>query len=105
MEWRLNPVVCRAIFVRLDRPYVDLFASSHSIFFHWEEDEQAFAFPPIALIPRVLLKFFLTQDCVMFLIATMWPHQLCFPRLVELLIAEPVRLPIRPDLLSNQVLL
>ena len=119
VEWRLNPMVCQTIFARVDRPHIDLFASSRNFqiptYFSWEADAQAlgrdalnqdwsgllaYAFPPFALIPRVLLKLSQTPSCLVILVAPMWPRQLWFPRLTELLVAEPVRLPLRPDLLS-----
>jgi hypothetical protein len=53
----------------------------------------AYAFPHIALLPRVWLRV------QVLLIAPHWPRQLWFPRLLELLVAEPVLLPVRKDLL------
>ena len=40
----------------------------------------AYAFPPIALIPWVLLKFEKSPRCRMILIAPHWLHQMWFPR-------------------------
>ncbi len=118
VEWHLNPRVCQAIFAQLDRPHVDLFASRFNnqlpTYFAWGVDHQAlgsdaftqdwsgllaYAFPPVALIPRVLLKLSQTGSCLLLLVAPMWPRQLWFPRLLELVVAEPVRLPLTPDLL------
>ena len=70
VEWQLHRSVCRSIFQRLDRPYMDLFASARNhqlpAYYSWSPDPQAlgqdammadwsgllaYAFPPIAMIP------------------------------------------------------
>ena len=82
VEWQLNPIVCRALFNRLQRPLMDLFASSQNnqllTFCSWGDDPMAFAqdamtiswdmtlayaFPPIALIPRVLEMITNSKSC------------------------------------------
>jgi hypothetical protein len=112
VEWHLLSRVCQSIFVRIDRPHVDLFVSSHNFqlpaFFSRVADGLAlgqdafaqdwvglwaYAFPPIALVPRVLLRVSQTPSCRILLVAPFWPRQLWFPKLLDLLVAEPVRLP------------
>jgi hypothetical protein len=118
VEWHLLPRVCRPIFLRMDRPHIDLFASKHNHqlpkYFSWEQDPLsmgrnalsqdwsgllAYAFPPIALIPRLLLKLSQTANCHILLVAPHWPRQAWFSRLLDLLVSEPVLLPISPELL------
>jgi len=118
LEWQLQPKVCRSIFHRLDRPHIDLFASIHnyhlSSYFSWEWDARsqgrdvlsqdwsgllAYASPPIALIPRLLLKVTHAVSNRVLRVAPWWPCQGWFSRLLDLLVSEPVRLPISPDLL------
>jgi hypothetical protein len=89
------------MFTRMGRPHIDLFASSlnHQLqtFFAWGLDEKAlatdaftqdwsgmatYAFPPLALIPRVLLRVAKTPKCSLLLVAPLWPRQLWFPRLL-----------------------
>jgi hypothetical protein len=120
VEWHLLPSVCRSIFQRLDRPHVDLFASAvnHQLpaYYSWSRDPKAlgrdalsadwsgiiaYAFPPIALIPRVLEKVSQSRNCLVLLVAPMWPGRVWFPRLLDLLVAEPVRLPMRGDLVRG----
>ncbi len=119
VEWHLNPVICQWLFNRTIRPHVDLFASSrdHQLptYFSWEIDPMAaardamaqdwsnsvaFAFPPLAMIPRVLEKLAQSRKCLVLLLAPLWPRQVWFPRLLDLLVAAPVALPERRDLLS-----
>ena len=61
----------------------------------------AYAFPPIAMIPRVLDKLSRSSQCKLMLIAPHWPRQLWFPRLMSLMSAEPFYLPQRRDLILN----
>ena len=61
----------------------------------------AYAFLPIAMIPRVLEKVAQSRNCLVLLVAPLWPRQLWFPRLLELLVEELLRLPLRRDLVSG----
>ena len=58
----------------------------------------AYAFPPIAMIPRVLDKLSRSSQCKLMLIAPHWPRQLWFPHLMS---AEPFYLPQRRGLILN----
>ena len=62
---------------------------------------QAYAFPPIAIIRRVLLKLRASHHCDLTLIAPFWPQREWFPDLLELLSDIPIELPERQDLLRQ----
>ena len=62
---------------------------------------QAYAFPPIAIIRRVLLKLRSSKNCELTLIAPFWPQRDWFPDLLELLSDVPVTLSSRRDLLRQ----
>ena len=62
---------------------------------------QAYAFPPIAIIRRVLLKLRASHHCELTLIAPFWPQREWFPDLLELLSDIPIELPKRQDLLRQ----
>ena len=118
VEWHLLPSICRIIFQRMERPHIDLFASRENAqlptYCSWTRDPAAlhqdamsmswdgistYAFPPIALIPRVLLKLSQSTDCRMILICPRWPRQPWFTRLLSLLLGTPRTLPPRRDLI------
>ena len=63
------------------------------------DDLQSYAFPPITVIGRVLLKLRASRNCDLTLIAPFWPQRDWFPDLLELLSDVPIELPKRPDLL------
>ena len=65
------------------------------------DDLQAYAFPPIAIIRRVLLKLRSSKNCELTLIAPFWPQRDWFPDLLELLSDVPVTLSSRRDLLRQ----
>ena len=62
---------------------------------------QAYAFPPIAIIRRVLLKLRASHNCDLTLIAPFWPQREWFSDLLELLSDIPIELPKRRDLLRQ----
>ena len=62
---------------------------------------QAYAFPPIAIIRRVLVKLRSSKNCVLTLIASFWPQREGFPDLLELLSDVPITLSSRKDLLRQ----
>ena len=62
---------------------------------------QAYAFPPIAIIRRVLVKLRSSRNCELTLIAPFWPQRDWFPDLLELSSDIPVALPGRKDLLRQ----
>ena len=65
------------------------------------DDLQAYAFPPIAIIRRVLLKLRSSKNCELTLIAPFWPQRDWFPDLLELLSDVPITLSDRRDLLRQ----
>ena len=65
------------------------------------DDLQAYAFPPIAIISRVLLKLRSSKNCELTLIAPFWPQKDWFPDLLELLSDVPITLSGRKDLLRQ----
>ena len=65
------------------------------------DDLQAYAFPPIAIIRRVLLKLRSSKNCELTLIALFWPQRDWFPDLLELLSDVPITLSDRRDLLRQ----
>ena len=120
-EWTLHPQVMNLIKTVFPHLQIDLFASSlnfqlphycsrsrdpaawkvDAFSFHWG-DIRGFAFPPIALIPRILRK--VREDrATIILIAPWWPRRPWFPELVSLLSAPPRTLPIRPDVIRQPV--
>ena len=119
-EWKLLPVVFRWLMQTVAHPpLVDLFAtrfnnqlplfvspipdpqamSYDALALDWEGMD-AYAFPPIALIPRVLERARLFH-CRILLIAPKWPNRAWYPDLVDLAESTPIPLPVRRDLLVN----
>ena len=62
---------------------------------------QAYAFPPIAIIRRVLVKLKSSKNCELTLIAPFWLQREWFPDLLELLSDVPITLSSRKDLLRQ----
>ena len=121
VEWHLNKIVCRTLFNKVGRPLIDLFANSQNnqlpTYCSWEKDPMAyaqdamsiswdrtlaFAFPPIALIPRILEKLAKSKDCHLILIAPRWPRQTWFPRLLTMIAGEVTALPPQKDLIQTE---
>ena len=110
-EWTLHQEVVQDL-LRQWPAIIDLFATSLSarlpVFFApaWEpqaaevdaflqpwDNLQAYAFPPIAIITRVLLKLRASHICDLTLIAPFWPQREWFPALLDLLSDIPIELP------------
>ena len=119
-EWTLHPEVCLGIWRLWGRPQVDLFATSLTkrlpIYMSPHPDPQAlatdallqdwsnsnlYAFPPFAIVRKVLNKFRESHNSRMTLIAPWWPQREWFPDLLRLVVEEPRALPLRKDLLSQ----
>ena len=60
----------------------------------------AYAFPPICLILKVFQHMRLGQ-CQVILIAPQWPRRHWYPDLLEMCIANPIKLPLRQELLRQ----
>ena len=116
-EWSLNLTVFQSL-RRLWPVQIDLFAASDnhrcSISFSPFRDPmsagmdaflqswdglQAYAFPPVAIIPRVLAKLRASTGTELTLVAPHWAQRPWFSDLLQLSLAPPVVLPSRPDLL------
>ena len=118
-EWTLNDTVLRKIFQIWGVPIIDLFASylnkKMAIFCTWDHHPLAYAvdafsvtwnqmfayaFPPICLIPKVL-EHMKQGHCQVILIAPQWPRRHWYPDLLQLCIANPIKLPVTHNLLSQ----
>ena len=82
-------------------PVADPMALGVDALLHSWEGLEAYAFPPFAIIPRVLQKVRETPRCHVTLVAPFWPQQSWFPDLLHLLVDVPVELPLRRDLLRQ----
>ena len=119
-EWSLHPEVFKRICLRLGTPTLDLFATSmnrklplycslvpdpmavmEDAFMHPWDGLEVYAFPPFALIRRVLSRLRSSQSCRMILVAPLWPHREWFADLLTLLVAQPLGLPQWPRLLKQ----
>ena len=119
LEWQLHRPVVQQLFMILDRPHIDLFATQHNnqipVFCSRYQDPLAYhvdslqlnwdmmfgyAFPPISLIPLVLDKV-RKHNCVVILVAPRWPRRSWYPQILDLLVEIPVALPKIPNLLSQ----
>ena len=85
------------IFLSLPRPSV----SGTDAFLQSWDGLQAYAFPPFAIIPRVLAKLRESQGTELTLVAPHWAQRPWFPDLLQLSLAPPVVPPDRPDLLPR----
>ena len=121
-EWTLHNVVTRAIFQRWPTPHVDLFASEKNhklpVFFsirpspsssgvnvltqNWE-CLYGYAYPPTALIPRVLRKLRLQPTAQILLVAPFWPNQPWFRQMTSMLMDLQRAISQRDDPLKNAV--
>ena len=119
-EWSLHPEVCRQVWKVWGAPHVDLFATKHN---HklpvycspipdpaaWSTDAMttpwdnlcAYAFPPPALVPKVLAKLAQSKNTHLVLIAPLWPQQHWFPDLLFMAIDHPRSLPVWKSLLKQ----
>ena len=119
-EWSLHPSVFKAIVKKTDHPpVIDLFATSLNFklpsYFSPVPDPNAmavdalsqkwtgmtgYAFPPIPILPLVLKKL-REENCVIILIAPLWPKRSWFSMIMELLVESPLKLPQIPKLLAQ----
>ena len=116
-EWSLNDSVLRQIFAIWGSPSIDLFASDNNhkipVYCSWIPSRRAlsgdaliiswsgipgYAYPPIALLSRVLQKV-KQEECTLILIAPLWPKRPWFPLLLDLLIDFPIEIPLLDTLL------
>ena len=121
-EWTLHNAVTSAIFQRWPTPHVDLFASEKNhklpVFFSIRPSPSSsgvnaltqnwdclygYAYPPTALIPRVLRKLRLQPTAQILLVAPFWPSQPWFCQMTSMLTDLPRAISQRDDLLKNAV--
>ena len=119
-EWSLNQKWADFLFQTFGRPHIDLFAShlnnklttfcsrrphpkawaSDALSLNWD-GLLTYAFPPLPLLQRVLLKLRRSR-AMMILVAPFWPRQPWFPLILQMLVDLPLRLPQDPYLLSQR---
>ncbi|XP_058020134.1 uncharacterized protein LOC131188700 isoform X1 [Ahaetulla prasina] len=115
-EWRLDPELFKEIVRRFGQPVIDLFASpaNHQLPRYFSRSPAPgaegvnalrlpwprgllYAFPPMAILPRVIGRILQTRAQVI-LVAPYWPRRPWFVDLVRLSVAAPWRIP--PDRVS-----
>ena len=80
-------------------PFHDLMSVGTDAFLQSWDGLQAYAFPPVAIILRVLAKLRASSGTELTLVAPHWPQRPWFSDLLHLSLAPPVVLPSRRDLL------
>ena len=117
-EWQLQPDIFCKITDILGTPEIDLFAcrlnNQLPKYVSWKPDPGAchvdafsfswsgqfvYIFPPFSLLNRCLQKLEKDQTLAL-LVAPVWPTQVWWPRLLSLLVANPLMLPQDKDLLT-----
>ena len=81
-------------------PFRDPRSAGKDAFLQSWDGLQASAFPPVAVIPRVLAKLRASEGTELTLVTPHWAQRPWFSTLVQLSLAPPVFLMSRPDLLS-----
>ena len=111
-EWSLHPQVARALLRTWGNPSIDLFATClnaklplycslvpdpqavfEDAFRHPWDDLDLYAFPPFALVGRVLARVQQSSRVAMTLVAPLWPEKEWFADLLLLLTQPPLVLP------------
>ena len=119
-EWSLHPQVARSLLRVWGNPSIDLFAASlnaklplycslvpdpqavfEDAFRHPWDDLDLYAFPPFALIGRVIARVRESSQVAMTLVAPIWPEEERFADLLLLLIQPPLALPCWDSLLRQ----
>ena len=118
-DWRLKPTVFQQIQTIWGPFQIDLFASRHNAqlerYVSWKQDpyalavdafllewrnQNAYLFPPFAMIPRCLAKVYKDQATVVIITPT-WQSQAWYPSLLEMSIDLPILLPQMRDMLVS----
>ena len=111
-EWSLHPQVARALLRAWGNPSIDLFATClnaklplycslvpdpqavfEDAFRHPWDDLDLYAFPPFALVGRVIARVQQSSRVAMTLVAPLWPEKEWFADLLLLLTQPPLVLP------------
>lgn len=119
-EWTLHEDICKQLWKLWGCPTVDLFATRDNFRLHnfvspftdplalatdaftynWNGLD-AYAYPPIAVVRKVLNKLRISQNTRLILIAPFWPQKEWFPDLMAAAVEAPRILPERWDLLRQ----
>ena len=119
MEWSLNPVIVRCLFLLLGSPHEELFATRwntklptfvslvpaplalavDALSMSWQ-NLWDYAFPPYQLLTKVLTKL-RQSNTQMLLVAPAWPAQPWFPDLLDLSVDHPRHLLVMETLLKE----
>ena len=119
-EWSLHPQVARALLRAWGNPSIDLFATClnaklplycslvpdpqavfEDAFRHPWDDLDLYAFPPVALVGRVIARVQQSSRVAMTLVAPLWPEKEWFADLLLLLTQPPLVLPCWDKLLRQ----
>ena len=111
-EWSLHPQVARALLRTWGNPSIDLFATCLNVklplycslvpdpqavfedaFRHPWDDLDLYAFPPFAMVGRVIARVQQSSRVAMTLVAPLWPEKEWFADLLLLLTQPPLVLP------------
>ena len=111
-KWSLHPQVARALLRTWGNPSIDLFATClnaklplycllvpdpqavfEDAFHHPWDDLDLYAFPPFALVGRVIARVQQSSRVAMTLVAPLWPEKELFADLLLLLTQPPLVLP------------
>ena len=120
IEWSLHPQVARALLRAWGNPSIDLFATClntklplycslvpdpqavfEDAFRHPWVDLDLYAFPPFALVGRVIARVQQSSRVAMTLVAPLWPEKEWFADLLLLLTQPPLALPCWDKLLRQ----
>ena len=121
-EWSLHPQVTTQLWHKWYMPNIDLFATLYNrklkkyvspfpdkeavavdaLSISWD-NLSAYAFPPFAILRKVVQKLEQSANCQMLLVAPHWPNQPWFAVLTGLSLTPPFQLPLRYDLLKQPV--
>lgn len=119
-EWTLLPTLVNALWLHWEKPMLDLFATRENrqlpvyvspvpdsnayavdaLSIPWD-NLYAYAFPPTAILLKVLSRLRKMENCTLILIAPLWRRQQFFPLLLELSIDHPLRLKVSKKMLKQ----
>ena len=120
IEWRLDHDIFLEICLKMIMPEIDLFATRINTqldtFCSWRKDPDCsyvdafslnwgnfnavYIFPPFSLLNSCIRKIREDQTRGI-IIAPLWPTQIWFPRLMQILVRNPIILPKKNNLLTN----
>ena len=119
-EWSLAKNIVHQMFLSWGRPHIDLFATrgnyklptyvspvmdpqafaTDALSVDWR-GMSAYAFPPPALLHKVVEKLLHTPTCQLILVTPYWPRLLWFPHVVGIAQGPPWEIPCDPNPLSQ----